>query len=510
MENKVKAFELAMNWIRQNTIANSGIAVTNVKQKIYPEVTGYYIPSLLRWGEKNLAVAYAQYLCRIQKEDGSWYDCEDSSPYVFDSAQILKGLLSIRNLLPQVDEHIIKGCDWILSNMQQDGRLVTPDREAWGNDESFCSELIHIYCLSPIKEAGNIFDRQDYIESVDKILNYYINNKKKEIENFSLLSHFYAYVMEGLYDLGQIDLCRECMMRLEKYRNKKGGIPGLNDVPWICSTGLFQLALVWYKLGDLQKGNSLFEYALLLQNKSGGWYGSYPALSNWRKIYWGKKKPYYFPNEEISWANKYFLDSLAYKERLEFDKMSSSFMDTIDKTDGRYVLVSRLLKDSANKWGKLLICDVGCGKGRYLHNLMEEFPENEYYALDLSSSVMKEITTVTEKKTGALTDIPYAENSFDLVYACEAFEHAINLRGAFYELYRIVKPGGRFVIIDKPVEALGCMEIDEWEQWIEDADMRRFAEECGGKLEIIKSVSYENNKDDGLFRAWIVTKENSQ
>lgn len=313
-------YENALKWIKKNIIDGNGIIVTSKERIIYPEVTGYYIPTLLNWGEQELALAFAKYLCSIQKADGSWYDPTDSQPYVFDSAQVLKGLVAIRGILPEVDEHIIKGCDWILSNMQHDGRLTTPDRTAWGNDENFCSELVHLYCLSPIREAGKFFGREDYLESVDKILTYYKCKQIEKIKNFSLLSHFYAYVMEGLFDLGEVDLCCESMMRLEKYRNNKGGIPGLNDVPWVCSTGMFQLAIVWYKLGDLKRGNSLFEYAVSLQNESGGWYGSYPTSDFIEKFYRGRKKPFYFPDAEISWANKYFLDALYYKQELDGGK----------------------------------------------------------------------------------------------------------------------------------------------------------------------------------------------
>ena len=315
--NRVVSFNKAMNWVKTNTIDGNGIAVSSKEQFVYPEVSGYYIPTLLLWGERELAIAYARHLCSIQKDDGSWYDCEGKEPYVFDSAQILKGLVAIRNILPEVDEHIIKGCDWILSNMQSDGRLTTPDKTAWGNDENFCSELVHIYCLSPIRDAGDIFTRIDYKDAVDKILAYYKSQMMDKIRNFSLLSHFYAYVMEGLFDLGEIDLCLESMMNLEKYRNSKQGIPGLNDVPWVCSTGMFQLAVVWYKLGELKRGNSLFEYATSLQNESGGWYGSYPAPGFMAMFYRGRKRPYYFPNEEISWANKYFLAALYLKNKLE-------------------------------------------------------------------------------------------------------------------------------------------------------------------------------------------------
>lgn len=351
MESKLVCFNKALKWIENNTIDNRGITVTSKERVVYPEVTGYYIPTLLQWGERERAYSYAKYLCSIQKEDGSWYDCNDRDPYVFDSAQILKGLIAIRNIIPEVDTNIIKGCDWILSNMQPDGRLTTPSKDAWGDNEDFCSELIHIYCLSPIKEAGVIFNKPNYLEAVDRILGYYKREKIDRIKNFSLLSHFYAYVMEGLFDLGEINLCRESMERLEKYRNKEGGIPGLKDVPWICSTGLFQLALVWYKLGELEKGNSLFYYALSMQNKSGGWYGSYPAPGLLAKLYKGRKKPYYFPDAEISWAVKYFLDALALKEKLEFEKQSSSFMDNIDENDGRYVLIKKLIEAAEKNGG---------------------------------------------------------------------------------------------------------------------------------------------------------------
>lgn len=310
-------YDRAIKWVKANTINGNGITVTSKKQIIYPEVTGYYIPTLLNWDMKEQATAYAEYLCKIQGEDGSWTDPSGKAPYVFDSAQILKGLVAIRELCPEVDVHIKRGCDWILSNMKDNGQLSTPDEDSWGNNDAFCSELVHIYALSPIREAGKIFGNQYYLDSVDKILEYYKKNYQEKIENFSLLSHFYAYVMEGLYDLGEVQLCRESMERIEKFKTPKGGITGLNDVPWVCSTGIFQLAIVWYKLGEKAKGDELFYYACNLQNTSGGWYGSYPENKFKNIFYRGRKKPYYFPNEEISWADKYFLDAYYYKKQLE-------------------------------------------------------------------------------------------------------------------------------------------------------------------------------------------------
>ncbi len=503
--NKVDIFNKAFNWIKKNTVDGNGITVTSKQKVVYPEVTGYYIPTLIQWGERDLAKAYAKHLCSIQKEDGAWYDSQDKIPYVFDTAQILKGLTAIYPIMPEVEGNIIKGCDWLLSNMNQEGRLVPASKDCFGEDDSFYSELIHTYCLTPLVKASELFNKKEYQQAAEKIKNYYVKNYREKILNFSLLSHFYAYVMEGLLDMGETALVREAMQNLEKYQNRKGGIPGLRDVKWVCSTGMFQIALVWYKLGELEKGNTIFDYTCSLQNESGGWFGSYPA-SFLNQYAIGRKRPYYFPDEEISWANKYFLDALAYKEQLEFEEQAPIFLEEIEKEDGRYILIKELLEKAEKKGdSQLSVCDVGCGKGRYLKNLTVDLPDFEYHAMDLSEQVMRNVDCVREKRLGRLTEIPYVDESFDFVYVCEALEHAINLEGAFKELYRIVKKGGKFVIIDKPVEKLGIMEIDEWEQWISNTDIKKYTEACGGQLEIVDSVPYKN-KNDGLFRAWIVDK----
>ena len=505
MSNKIRIYENAIEWINTHSVNRMGIAVTSKQKEIYPEVTGYYINTLLVWGEKELAKSYAKYLCSIQKEDGAWCDPHGSEPYVFDSAQILKGLVGIYSIMPEVKESILKGCNWIIGNINEEGRLITPSHDAWGNDEKFCSELVHLYCLTPLMEAAKIFNKPEYKAKAIKVKNFYINNYKEKILHFSLLSHFYAYVMEGLIDLGEESIVREAMNNIKAYQNRKGGIPGLKDVKWVCSTGMFQLALVWYKLGELEEGNKIFSYACSLQNESGGWYGSY-SYSVFDKYARGRKKAYYFPKEEISWANKYFLDALAYKEKLEFEKIHHIFSDKIDMNDGRYCLVEDKIKYEMQKRGTTIsVCDIGCGRGRYLNNLIKKLPENTYYASDLSEQVMSSINSKVEKVVGRLTDIPYKDNSFEFVYVCEALEHAINIEGAYSEIWRITKPEGCFLIIDKPLEKLGQLEIDEWEQWIDDGDIKRLTQQYGGTLEIIKSVPYEE-KDDGLFRAWIIRK----
>ena len=61
------------------------------------------------------------------------------------------------------------------------------------------------------------------------------------------------------------------------------------------------------------------------------------------------------------------------------------------------------------------------------------------------------------------------------------------------------------IILDKPIDKLGQLDIYEWEQWVDDEKIKELTNECGGSLEVIRSVPYEN-KDDGLFRAWVIKK----
>lgn len=491
----IEIYRKAINWIRNNSIPNEGIVNNTSFKKSYPEVTGYYIPTLIKWGYKDLAVSYAKWLCSIQHNDGAWYNTEGEEPYIFDSAQILKGLIAIRNILPEVDEHIIKGCDWILSNMNEEGRLVSPQNNAWGDGRTF-SELIHTYCISPIRDAGKILGRKDYIDKAEIIVDYYTTKCKSQILDFGLLSHFYAYVIEAMLDIGKEDLAREAMEGISLKQKESGAVPAYKNVDWICSTGLFQLAIVWFRLGDVERGNKAFNYACKLQNVSGGWFGSYLSEDN------PNESNTYFPNSEISWAVKYFLDALYYKNKAQFEIQAPIFSDLIDRNDGRYVCVYNAIKN--NKKEKIRVLDVGCGKGRYLKNLISELPDNDYCAVDLSLPVMEYIGIPSiQKRQGSLTDIPYDNNYFDVVYTSEALEHAIDIKTAVKELCRVTRSGGKVVIVDKNKSMLGYFPIEEYEQWFDEEELSEELMKYCSNVNVEREVSFDDTPANGLFYCWI-------
>lgn len=499
----VAVFRRAVGWVETNTIPGAGIINHTGYLESYPEVTGYYIPTLLNWGYRKRAVDYAKWLCSIQREDGSWCDTSGRFPYVFDSAQILKGLLDVRRLLPEAERHIRRGCDWLLENIQSDGHMTTPDESLW--DPCECSDLIHLYCLEPLYTAAQVYEVDRYRTEADRVKKYYLENRMDEIMDFGMLSHFYAYVMEALCDIGEEELAEKAMAKVFTLQRADGSVPAYKDVNWVCSTGLFQFALVWYKLGELEKGNRAFRYACSLQNPSGGWYGGYAAKADASALD-SREYPTYFVKDEISWAVKYFLDALSWKCKVEFEAQVDSFVNTLDKEDGRYQCVRNVVLSAGTDAS---VCDVGCGKGRYLRGLLEDNAGRgvRFSCADISEIALKDIPEGVEKRQGTLNRIPYPDEIFDVVYTTEALEHAICVENAMAELVRVTKKGGHILVIDKNKSCLGALAIDDWEQWFDDEFFRRMAKELHCRLEIYENLSYDGGIRDGLFNGWVLYRE---
>ena len=498
-KNKIdylKKYYLAKGWIEKYTVDSNGIAVeSNQPKTIYPEVTGYYIPTLIKFGDKKRALDYGNYLLSIQNPDGSWNAPNSTTPYTFDTGMILKGLAAlVENNLDENDKYknaLIKGADYILSMQRDDGSIATVDYSAWALPYGKqVPEAIHIYCLEPIRKVAQLTGEQKYEKSIQKALDFYL--AKPDLTDFTTLSHFNAYIIEGLIDIGEIERAQRAMDLISLYQRPDGSVSAYSNVDFVCSTGLFQYAICWYKLGEIKKADAAFEYACELQNKSGGWFGSYTK---------GRDEANYFPQGEIAWAVKYFLDAVYYGQKAKYEEIAHIFLDNIDPNDGRYLIIEENIKDDKYK----NILDLGCGKARYTKRLKEKYPDKNFRCVDFSDKVLTYIDLDVEKKQGSILNIPYQDESFDFIYITEALEHAIDIDFAIKEIARVLKQDGKVVIIDKDLRAKGALELADFEQWFDSKGLSCLMQKCSLKTKVVENLEYENKKD-GLFNAWIGEK----
>jgi malonyl-CoA O-methyltransferase len=152
------------------------------------------------------------------------------------------------------------------------------------------------------------------------------------------------------------------------------------------------------------------------------------------------------------------------------------------------------------------VLDVGSGKGRFARVLVEHNPEARIVAFDLALAMLRYVPSPIHTCAGSMTALPFGDESFDCVYATESLEHAVDIKHAVSEMCRVLKPGGKLVIIDKNAEHWGRLKTPEWERWFKREELekllRRDCEEVTSQF-----ISYwEDVEPDGLFLAWLARK----
>jgi SAM-dependent methyltransferase len=152
------------------------------------------------------------------------------------------------------------------------------------------------------------------------------------------------------------------------------------------------------------------------------------------------------------------------------------------------------------------VADIGCGKGRFARIVKERHPSATVIALDLAEAMLRSVPPGIERAAASMTALPLANACCDAAYATESLEHAVDIPAAVAELCRVVRPGGRIVIIDKNAAAWGRLETPAWERWFDQKELERLlARHC--REVSSRPISYWEDVDpDGLFLAWLAIK----
>ncbi len=179
-----------------------------------------------------------------------------------------------------------------------------------------------------------------------------------------------------------------------------------------------------------------------------------------------------------------------------------NFPSTIDP---RIYHVQLILEYFSDLNGKRVL-DVGCGKGRFARVLAERYPGASIVGFDLAEAMLRHVPPGVDACAGSMTTLPFPAGVFDCAYATESLEHAVEIDVAVAEICRVVRPGGRIVIIDKNARQWGRLKTPEWEKWFGRKELEKLLARYCAKVSSRPISYWEDVAPDGLFLAWLAQR----
>lgn len=120
------------------------------------------------------------------------------------------------------------------------------------------------------------------------------------------------------------------------------------------------------------------------------------------------------------------------------------------------------------------ILDIGCGGGANVARLLKRCPQAKAYGVDYSSVSVEKSSKVNadaikagrcEIKEATVANLPFMEETFNLVTAFETIYFWPDIEQSFAEVRRVMAPGATFCIVNEDDGLSGKNE--KWEKMIE-------------------------------------------
>jgi MPBQ/MSBQ methyltransferase len=124
----------------------------------------------------------------------------------------------------------------------------------------------------------------------------------------------------------------------------------------------------------------------------------------------------------------------------------------------KFEFVSELMKwsgvSSLPSTEQIQLLDVGCGIGGSSRYIGKSFPSWQVTGISISPAQVNRAASLAEQQAvpntqfvcGDAMNMPFPDSSFDFVWSCESAEHMPDKNAFLKECFRVLKPGGRFVL----------------------------------------------------------------
>ena len=140
--------------------------------------------------------------------------------------------------------------------------------------------------------------------------------------------------------------------------------------------------------------------------------------------------------------------------------------------------------------GSACVLDAGCGSGRTLQELARY---GEVHGIELSpeAAELAQARGHGEVRIGRLEDLPWGDDTFDLITCLDVIEHTPDDRLTLTELLRVTKPGGYLLVTVPAYQALWSLhdEANHHYRRYERATLRAVSREAGWDVQRLTSFN---------------------
>ncbi len=396
---------------------------------------GWSMVTLMNFGARDAAWQVGRWLQSQQQPDGTLTESRAPEAVFWATAAAARGWLSALPDLPEFESSAQAACQSLRRWITDDGRVLPPRGRDWNYEPH---SLWHDPPdLTPLLLAGRRWPDTDWTSASIRAVEYWLSHEQRR--HAAATASSWVRRARLYSEWGRRNEVGQALQELENRQSGSGAVPERPNEPAVLTATVLEAAGLWFQYLRPEYG----EAALRLAERHRLPHGGFPRYLAGER---GER-------EEEPLAAKLFLDAVLAEVRCEYQlQLRGTGEEPLDAEDPRLLLVARFAQNFTEGAD---IADLGCGTGRYLRILAARFPHLRWTGIDFIPEALHRIHQGIRTVEGSLLRIPLPARSFHGGFCVDALSHALLPRQAIAEICRVIRPGGRLLVIEPTTLPLG-------------------------------------------------------
>lgn len=172
------------------------------------------------------------------------------------------------------------------------------------------------------------------------------------------------------------------------------------------------------------------------------------------------------------------MNAIKEKSKAAFNRQAATYDEDMKGQHARSLYPVLLEKLSHIPFQSAL--DLGYGTGEMLKLILQEDTHKELCGIDLSEKMLAVAKSKLPEQVklilGDSESLPFSDNAFDVVYCNDSFHHYPAPQNVLREVYRVLKPGGTFLMGDCWQPLVGRAIMNFYMRHSKEGDVKIYSE----------------------------------